>query len=594
MKARGQLVAKRQEHVRGESCDAPVVNKGDGRKESNTSSMVSCFCLNCCCCFHLSIVTLGKVVHHVSKRDNMFRRCNMARCLHKAMVGIDQKMWSSAPRPTIALRTVGATSAVINDVGELIALCEQARGGVNGKTVMDRSACKTLRVAADRVSVVWPAMSHAVTDCAAHLGLGAGVTAQLHDVLVYQPGDFFKRHVDSIKHPRHCATMVVDTGLAVGRCVGGVLHVGDKPWVSCGSGSYAAWHTNAEHHVTELEAGHRVVAMYNLLRSELVVLPKVVQVEPALSGATQAAPEVPVVPAELTLHRANKNEVAALMKHLEDNAAAYASKFTEADLSKADDLFVKYAKRRGQGPTYIKLSNAPVKPSSERWRRSNLRKDGPSRKEPMDAIKDPAQEFVGFWLMRQYPSREGIVRRAKLSGSDADLVEAVSREFGVPLAHIQCRVVYNYDGGSYPRNSSERRWTASWGISADRVEGLDDDPRDEYRLVAPREKDEEGGQEGEREVNQEAGSSPIREGEVKQRERGKRMSIRGLRSGDGYRDNSTYDILYGQECCRVAIVGGLRQRDKEFVGESTHHTTYNGDVIVPNYRYQDTYLYFHV
>ncbi|CUE60479.1 Hypothetical protein, putative, partial [Bodo saltans] len=64
--------------------------------------------------------------------------------LHNVMAEVDHSMWTSAPPPTIALRTLGTTSALINDVGELIALCEQARCGVNGKTVTDLSVRKTL------------------------------------------------------------------------------------------------------------------------------------------------------------------------------------------------------------------------------------------------------------------------------------------------------------------------------------------------------------------------------------------------------------------------------------------------------------------
>ncbi|CUG74292.1 Hypothetical protein, putative, partial [Bodo saltans] len=97
-------------------------------------------------------------------------------CLSDVMKGVDHSMWTNANSAPITLRTVGPTSAVISDVGELIALCEQARCGVDGMTVTDLSVRKTLRVAADRVSVEWPALSAAAEDCAAHLGLGAGVT----------------------------------------------------------------------------------------------------------------------------------------------------------------------------------------------------------------------------------------------------------------------------------------------------------------------------------------------------------------------------------------------------------------------------------
>ena len=141
----------------------------------------------------------------------MLRHCTVTRCLSKLIKEVDRPLWSGSIPVPVTLRTAGASSAVIDNVDDLISMCEQARCGVNGKCVTDLTVRNTLRVAADRVSVEWPAMSEAVEDCAAHLGLGTGVTAQLHDVLVYRPGDFFKRHVDSIKHPHHRATMVLDT-----------------------------------------------------------------------------------------------------------------------------------------------------------------------------------------------------------------------------------------------------------------------------------------------------------------------------------------------------------------------------------------------
>ncbi|CUE67848.1 Hypothetical protein, putative [Bodo saltans] len=141
----------------------------------------------------------------------MLRHCTLIRCFHKLMEELDCPRWSGSIPGPVTLKTVGASSAVIDNVDDLISMCEQARCGVNGKCVTDLTVRNTLRVAADRASVEWPAMSQAVEDCAAHLGLGSGVTAQLHDVLVYRPGDFFKRHVDSIKHPHHRATMVLDT-----------------------------------------------------------------------------------------------------------------------------------------------------------------------------------------------------------------------------------------------------------------------------------------------------------------------------------------------------------------------------------------------
>ncbi|CUI15361.1 Hypothetical protein, putative, partial [Bodo saltans] len=119
----------------------------------------------------------------------MLRHCSLTRDLHSLMVGgVHRRVWTgSAPGP-VKLKKAGASSAVVDNVEDLISMCEQAPFDVNGSAVTDLTVRNTLRVAADRVSVEWPAISQAVEDCAAHLGLGSGVTAQLHDVLVYRPG----------------------------------------------------------------------------------------------------------------------------------------------------------------------------------------------------------------------------------------------------------------------------------------------------------------------------------------------------------------------------------------------------------------------
>ncbi|CUE60498.1 Hypothetical protein, putative, partial [Bodo saltans] len=52
------------------------------------------------------------------------------------------------------------------------------------------------------------------------------------------------------------------------------------------------------------------------------------------------------------------------------------------------------------------------------------------------------------------------------NGADADLVEAVARKFGVPLWHIECRVVYKNDAGR------DAKGKVAWNVCADRVGGV--------------------------------------------------------------------------------------------------------------------------
>jgi hypothetical protein len=232
--------------------------------------------------------------------------------LRSLLTEIDRKLWSGAiynPPPMVLTNL--ATKATITSVDELVPLCEQAMCGVNDKTVTDLTVRKTLRVGRDRVSFEWAALPQVVEDCAFGLGLGDSVEGQLHDVLVYRPGDFFKPHIDSIKHPRHCATLVVDTGLPGEACSGGVLYVGDERWVPGSVGSYAAWFTNALHRVTTVTKGVRVVATFILL-----------------SGDNKDQPV-----------RKNAAAVQRVVEHLQLHAAEYLARFSASDVRNAIDAF---------------------------------------------------------------------------------------------------------------------------------------------------------------------------------------------------------------------------------------------------------------
>ncbi|CUI15358.1 Hypothetical protein, putative, partial [Bodo saltans] len=84
--------------------------------------------------------------------NTMLRHCSLTRGLHSLMVGgVHRRVWSgSAPGP-VTLKKAGSSSAVVDTVGDLISMCEQAPFDVNGSAVTDLTVRNTLRVAADRV-----------------------------------------------------------------------------------------------------------------------------------------------------------------------------------------------------------------------------------------------------------------------------------------------------------------------------------------------------------------------------------------------------------------------------------------------------------
>ena len=101
------------------------------------------------------------------------------------------------------------------------------------------------------------------------LGLPAGceLTADLHSMLVYAPGQFFAPHQDSEKADAMIGTLVV---VLPSTSQGGVLvveHAGrtERYRSSKESLSFIAFYADCRHHVQPITSGYRVVLTYNLL-----------------------------------------------------------------------------------------------------------------------------------------------------------------------------------------------------------------------------------------------------------------------------------------------------------------------------------------
>ena len=166
-----------------------------------------------------------------------------------------------------------ASGARITTVEELRPLCEQAQCAIKNTNVTDLSVRKTLRAEPSTVRVEWADGLQAVlAQLEAECMLTGPATAELQNVLLYSPGDFFKQHMDSRKGDKHIITLVVDTGLCPEPCKGGKLQLASRRpgqnsgamWAASGAGSYCAWHTSVSHGVRPVHEGHRCVAVYNV------------------------------------------------------------------------------------------------------------------------------------------------------------------------------------------------------------------------------------------------------------------------------------------------------------------------------------------
>ena len=156
----------------------------------------------------------------------------------------------------------------VKSVEELLSLGESAMCGVGDTTVLDQSVRSTKRVRSSTISVEWlglePALLHITNELCRHCVL----SAELHEVLVYAPGDFVLPHRDAMKKPAHVITLVVDCGITTAStaCTGGAVmfdRTGEK-WESRPAG-YCAWFTSEHHEVQPVTSGFRVVAVYNVI-----------------------------------------------------------------------------------------------------------------------------------------------------------------------------------------------------------------------------------------------------------------------------------------------------------------------------------------
>ncbi len=156
---------------------------------------------------------------------------------------------------------------------KLIKVAHPARHGFKDETRLDPRVRDTWELAKSSISIDhsrWMAtLVRQLDRIRRHLGLPGGcqLRAQLHNMLVYGPGQFFAPHQDSEKTDDMIATLVVNlpshfTGGAIS-----IEHHGAKIRVG-GSDKHLtliAFYADCHHEVHPIKKGHRVVLTYNLI-----------------------------------------------------------------------------------------------------------------------------------------------------------------------------------------------------------------------------------------------------------------------------------------------------------------------------------------
>lgn len=155
---------------------------------------------------------------------------------------------------------------------ELRLIASPAQYGKGEETLLDRRVRDTWEVPRSRVSIDsrrWANTIRPMLDLVRDdLGLPStsSLDADLHSVLVYEPGQFFAAHQDSEKDDAMIGSLVV---LLPSRSTGGDLVVSHRGETATYRGSvsaltFVAFYADTRHEVLPVETGYRVALTYNL------------------------------------------------------------------------------------------------------------------------------------------------------------------------------------------------------------------------------------------------------------------------------------------------------------------------------------------
>ena len=154
---------------------------------------------------------------------------------------------------------------------KLLGLGQPARFGRGEETLTDPDVRDTWEIPRHLVRAEWDsaALKDVLATVKEELGLphAAGLTADLHSFLVYEPNQFFLAHQDSEKDDSMVGTLVVTLPSSY---TGGELMVGhNEEWTAYRGSktalSLVAFYADCRHEVLRVKSGYRITLTYNLL-----------------------------------------------------------------------------------------------------------------------------------------------------------------------------------------------------------------------------------------------------------------------------------------------------------------------------------------
>ncbi len=180
------------------------------------------------------------------------------------------------PAPGLAVAGVGPIALPLIPLqGEqLISVAEPAPFGRGTETLLDPTVRRTWQVAASKVTFSgrnWPQTFDAIVRrVAAGLGIPGEITAELHKLLLYGEGGFFREHRDTEKSDGMFGTLVIvlpsshDGGELVVRHQDREVALDMRPQDPA-EARFAAFYSDCRHEVKPVRSGYRLTLVYNLL-----------------------------------------------------------------------------------------------------------------------------------------------------------------------------------------------------------------------------------------------------------------------------------------------------------------------------------------
>jgi hypothetical protein len=159
------------------------------------------------------------------------------------------------------------------DARRLSGIARPARYGWREKTLLDRRVRDALEIPRSALKVDARQWSRTLLPALQALGKDLGIPAggrlraQLHNLLVYGPGQFFRPHQDSEKADEMVGTLVVSLPSAF---QGGALVIEHKGEVFIHRASrqhlsFVAFYADCHHEVRPVKSGYRIVFTYDLM-----------------------------------------------------------------------------------------------------------------------------------------------------------------------------------------------------------------------------------------------------------------------------------------------------------------------------------------